>query len=167
MRTAQSRAIPESPTVEITRMPGGKVQFSFEVPCGADERYVGAEWPIGQSVWGLWERDVVEVFVQAREGEGYYEFQVSPLGQHFELRVFEPRARVDRDPRTGLTVGAALGDGSWRGWIAVDESLLDPNLVGNAFAILGSPDARSYWSLFAPPHSPPDFHQPGHFRSLL
>src|SRR5438105_4220775 len=61
--------------------------------------------------WGLWDRDVVELFVSdssiasvagrspASTGLPYYEFVLSPLGQVFQLKIHEPRKKFDRDFR--------------------------------------------------------------------
>jgi hypothetical protein len=130
--------------------------------------------PTGSSQWGLWDWDVVELFVScAPGGLPYYEFQVSPLGQHFELEIFEPRKRFNRDYRSGLDcVARATGPGRWEGELSIPLERLgwngDPAAVtGNAFAILGPKGARTYWSLFLEPQEKPDFHLPHAFRALI
>jgi hypothetical protein len=44
----------------------------------------------------------------------------------------------------------------------------DPmKVTGNAFAILGSSEHRSYWSLFLPRQVKLDFHKPRYFERIL
>ena len=125
--------------------------------------------------WGLWDWDVVELFVSPGGPAPYYEFQVSPLGQYFELEILEPRRRWDRAYRSGLTWDAdRAGEGEWAATMRIPLRRIGITgegalrwLRGNAFAILGAPGSRTYWSLHTPPQSVPDFHRPEHFRALL
>ena len=128
--------------------------------------------------WGLWDWDVVELFLSvATPVPGlhlpYFEFQVSPLNQYFELQILEPRKILNHDFKSGFRHEAKILPG--QGWSARMEVPLtvlgwdrDPkSIVGSAFAILGQPEARSYWSQFFPPQEVPDFHLPGNFKKLL
>lgn len=128
----------------------------------------------GVSHWGLWDWDVVELFVSASgDPDHYFEFQVSPLGQYFELEVHEPRVRVNRDYRSGVTVAARqLGRDSWDAelWVPLDslgsrkgQPIDVKQLRGNAFAIL----SKTYWSLHLPPQEKPDFHLPQYFKPIF
>ncbi len=126
--------------------------------------------------WGLWDWDVVELFVScAPKGLPYYEFQVSPLGQRFELKIEEPRKKVDRDFKSGFMADASKrprSPGGWDAEISVPLSVLGwdrkpESIIGNAFAILGPPKARTYWSRFLKPQKVPDFHRPKEFKSLI
>lgn len=126
------------------------------------------------SQWGLWDWDVIEVFLQPRSGDPtYYEFQVSPLGQHFELEIFEPRKRFNKEFKSGFTVSTRelSGLNSWAAQMRIPLKNLGwdgrlESLKGNAFAILGN-DPRTYWSLSLPAQDQPDFHLPHHFVSLF
>lgn len=138
--------------------------------------YVNPSLAVGTSQWGLWDWDVVELFVSCGGGASrtpYYEFQVSPLGQQFELEVFEPRKRTNRDFRSGLVCSARISKGmGWEGELSVPLDRLGWNgdsstVFGNAFAILGGPGAKTYWSLFLGPQQTPDFHLPQEFHPLL
>ena len=137
--------------------------------------FLNKELAIGVSQQGLWNWDVVEVFLQPNVSSStYYEFVVSPLGQHFELEVFEPRRRVNPLFRSGARISAVMGTGGWRSSIKVDLrkigwAPLTGRLKWNCFAILGQPDSapgRSYWSLNLPEQTEPDFHLPQYFTPL-
>lgn len=131
----------------------------------------------GSSQWGLWDWDVVELFlsVGSRGPDGapkYFEFVVSPLAQHFELEIFEPRKRFNREWVSGFERSArVLGPRHWSAEMRIPLARLGwdgraESLTGNAFAILGPEDAKSYWSLFLPMQEQPDFHLPQYFRPL-
>jgi hypothetical protein len=129
--------------------------------------------PVGVSQWGLWDWDVVEVFVSAGQANTpYLELQLSPLGQHVELLIHEPRRRWDAEFRSGFRGETRPWDG--RAWTARFEVPLTPlgwngdpvRVRGNFFAILGEPERREYFSAFLPPQAQPDFHLPDRFRPL-
>ena len=142
--------------------------------------------PRNTSQWGLWESDVVELFLTISD-ECYYEFQLSPLGQFFELRIFEPRKRFDRSfhcagarfsaeyPGAAMISEAPMGVGApvfWKGRMEIPLNELGwdgdlKKLRGNVFAILGSSEKKTYWSLFLPKQAEPDFHRPEYFKPLL
>jgi hypothetical protein len=120
--------------------------------------------------WGLWERDVVELFVSPQQGCPYYEFQVSPLNQYFELELLEPRVRYDRSYRSGIQHSAKVhAPGRWEAEMLIPLAAIgadaDTTLIGNAYTILGE-RPRTFWSLYLPPQERPDFHLPQHFRPL-
>jgi hypothetical protein len=159
--------------------PGARVSVEFE----ADARALTARFEVrssiaprtrpdlalGTSQWGLWEWDVVELFVRG-QGAHYYEFQVSPLGQHFELKILEPRKRWDRDWTSGLRASATPEPWGWRGRLEIPLQALDGQdpeaLEGGAFAILGAPGSKSYFGLYLPEQAKPDFHLPERFQPL-
>lgn len=129
--------------------------------------------PLNQPQWGLWDWDVVELFVSCTPGRlPYYEFQVSPLGQHFELEIHEPRKRFNRDFRSGFSYAARrLSATDWDAEMCVSLDRLgwngDPaSVTGNSFAVLGPREARTYWSLFEEQQLKPDFHLPERFHPL-
>lgn len=134
---------------------------------------VNPNWSTSESIWGLWEKDVVEVFVRGDRQSRYFEFQVSPLGQYFELEIFEPRVRTNRSYVSGANFSAAVKEGNgWSASLRIPlKSIMwtgeDEQLVGNAFACLGPVEKRTYWSLFLPEQKKPDFHLPKYFRPLL
>jgi hypothetical protein len=127
------------------------------------------------SQWGLWDWDVVELFLSVGPDAPipYYEFQISPLNQYFELEIFEPRKKINRDFHSGFSHGARqVSDREWRAEMVIPLKKLgwsgqNAHLRGNLFAILGEPSKRSYWSAFLPQQSAPDFHLPQFFKPLL
>ncbi len=128
--------------------------------------------------WGLWEWDVVELFIalgrnEAGEPLPYFEFQLSPLNQYLELKILQPRKEIDRSVRTGVSRKVIRADSEeWLSELRVPLRRLgwngDPlNLIGNAFAILGSGEGKSFWSAFLPKQRQPDFHLPEFFRPIF
>lgn len=150
--------------------------FEFEVR--AKELFTNATLPHEKPAWGLWDWDVVEVFIQPNLFKtDYYEFQLSPLGQFFELEIFEPRVSWNDHFRSNLKVESQVEDKNdfylWLAKLSVPKSVLglmastvENELKGNAFAILGSAENRTYWSLHGPRQSVPDFHRPQYFGKL-
>ena len=117
------------------------------------------------SLEGLWEHEVVEVFVAHASGAPYLEVELGPHGHHLVLTFSGVRECV----RRGLPIEyAASHDGSlWRGRAVVPASYLPPapHRV-NAFALHGAGAGREYllWSLL--PGDQPDFHQPARFPEV-
>ncbi len=151
---------------------GHQLKVRFEVR-SSKSPHVNPALSLSGSQWGLWDWDVVELFLRVGP-EAYYEFQVSPLNQHFELKIFEPRKRFDRDFTSGFT-HRAFGLNGGQGWGAEMDIPLHAlggspgavDLIGNAFAILGAGVERTYWSLHLPPQEVPDFHLPERFAPIL
>ena len=197
----------------ITRVASGcKIIIEFTVK-QRQPWVINNEWPKDRSQWGLWENDVVEVFIQptligepvSQQGTNggsspdqnelpYYEFQLSPLGQFFELEVFEPRKRWNEMFQSGFVTSTKLFSSPqvWRSTFEFDAQIWRPGQpskkgtrqgsneapaplapveewLGGAFAILGPSGSRSYWALFldgVQPPDRPDFHIPRRFRRL-
>lgn len=173
LRLVHPEAAPSGIGLQVTmRLHEGELQVDFEVRTPGPH-FVNPALTGGVSHWGLWDWDVVELFLSVSD-ECYYEFQVSPLGQFFELQIFEPRKRFDR---TFHSPGARFTASSLtpQGWCAqmrlpLQELRWDGNLRklrGNAFAILGPPEQKTYWSLFLPQQARPDFHRPEFFQQLF
>jgi hypothetical protein len=157
------------------RLDGSLLQARFDVRSSA-ATYLNTDLAVGSSQWGLWDWDVVELFVSVDGSEActpYFEFQVSPLAQFLELKIIEPRKNVDRGFISGFGYAAKrLSETDWSAEMQIPLDRLgwkgDVAMIrGNAFAILGAPPARSYWSLFLGPQEKPDFHLPREFRPLL
>jgi hypothetical protein len=145
------------------------VEFSVK---GSPAR-VNPTLAMDRSQWGLWDWDVVEVFLRLGESPGtYYEFQVSPKNQYFELEVFEPRKRFNREFASGFGHRAAITENGWHAEMRIPISKLgwdgNPESVyGNSFAVLGEAEQKTYWSQFLTYQEKPDFHLPEFFRPLL
>ncbi|MDQ6760779.1 MAG: BBE domain-containing protein, partial [Acidobacteriota bacterium] len=107
----------------------------------------------------------------------YYEFEVSPRNEFLEVRILSPQkasgdARFDALFRAGMAHSASMSETGWEAEMRIPLKNLgwegDPTKVtGNAFAILGPKESRSYWSLFLPAQVKPDFHKPRYFERLL
>jgi len=119
-----------------------------------------------RAVDGLWEHEVVEVFVAAAQGDAetwrYTEIELSPWGHHLVLQLHGVRRRVAE--RLPLRFRARRRGGSWCGAASIDLALLPPlPWRVAAFALHGARDARRYLSAPPLPGSRPDFHQPHRF----
>lgn len=122
-----------------------------------------------------YQRDVVEIFISV-EGNSdslpYYEFELSPLGQTFEVRVDDLRKPYATHLKMGVFYRVERSAEGWTGEMRIPLENLGwngdlKNIVGNAFAIQGKAPNRSYWSLFTPPMKKPNFHRPEFFRPLI
>jgi hypothetical protein len=116
--------------------------------------------------------DVVELFVTFSDGGfPYYEFEVSPYNQTFQVRIVSAKKHQE-GVDLGLTSTAAIVTGGWDAELKVPLKPLgwdgDPSKIrGNLYSILGQGRARSYWSVFLPKAAKPNFHQPQYFKPLL
>ena len=128
------------------------------------------------SQWGLWEWDVVELFVSCSNDPSncpYFEFQVSPLNQFLELKVVKPRVEVDHSFQSGFQHQVQrLERGNWNAQMRIPVSSLGwdhrpESIVGNAFAVLGEGPMRTYWSRYLDAQAKPDFHLPQAFMRLV
>ena len=116
--------------------------------------------------------DVVEVFLSTEGGLPYYEFELSPFGQSFEVKVLDPKKAFQEGLHMGLATHAVTNS---TGWVADFELPLDhldwkgdpAKIVGNAYAILGKKPDRRFYSRSLPVQSKPNFHQPQFFKPLL
>jgi len=116
--------------------------------------------------------DVVELFVTFSDsGFPYYEFEVSPYNQTFQVKIVSTK-----DHQEGVDLGststAAMVTGGWNAELAIPLKPLgwdgDPSKIsGNLFSILGQWRARGYWSAFLPKAAKANFHQPQYFKPLL
>jgi hypothetical protein len=116
--------------------------------------------------------DVVELFVTFSEtGFPYYEFEVSPYNQTFQVRIVS-RTRHEEGVDLGLVSTATLRTGGWSADLKIPLKSLgwdgDPTKIrGNLYSVLERSPRRSYWSSFLPKAKKPDFHQPQFFKPLL
>ena len=115
--------------------------------------------------------DVVELFVTFSEtGFPYFEFEVSPYNQTFQVRIAS-RTRHQEGVDLGLTSAATLRPGGWSAEMKIPLTALgwdgDPAKIrGNFYSILER-SPQSYWSSFLPKAKTAKFHQPQYFRPLL
>ncbi len=116
--------------------------------------------------------DVVELFVTFSEsGFPYFEFEVSPYNQAFQVRIVSAKEHHE-GVDLGLTSTARVVTGGWNAELAIPLKPLgwdgDPTKIrGNFYSILGQGRQRSYWSAFLPKAAKANFHQPQYFKPLL
>ena len=134
--------------------------------CRHDRLAVNPSLPRDRGVWGLWERDVVELFVSAGpDGVPYREVEASAAGQWLAL-AFDGVRRPAKEPwRPAVRVGARVAGP--RHTIEISLPLASLGLDAGAgpwrlglFRIHGSPGAREYQSLHPTGTAIPDFHRP-------
>jgi hypothetical protein len=115
--------------------------------------------------------DVVELFVTFSDsGFPYFEFEVSPFNQSFQVRIVS-HALHQEGVDLGLMSRATIVPHGWTAELKIPLKPLgwdgDPkNIRGNFYSILERAP-RSYWSSFLPKAKKPNFHQPQFFQSLL
>ena len=166
-----------APHVRWQLTPEGWFEATFEVPLPP-----GAAWNVNPAYsrtdyrenWGLWEHDVVELFLQPRAHPDvvsgpYLELQLSPLAQPFALVVAEPARRYAAPEALAFLRENALGETVWRVRVAVQVPGYAPGapLFGNLTACLGPAGGRSYWGLVLNGDGDVDFHRPGEFVQLV
>lgn len=116
--------------------------------------------------------DVVELFVTLSDGGfPYFEFEVSPFDQTFQVRIVSAREHHE-GVDLGLTATAVLVNGGWSAELKIPLKPLgwdgDPGKIrGNLYSILGPAKKRSYWSAFLPKAAMANFHQTEYFKPLL
>lgn len=122
--------------------------------------------------WGLWNKDVVEAFLQLREHENdlkapYLEIQVSPLNQPFALIIYEPRQNFSA-PKLLDFIHEVQVEG--RVWSATMEIILPDELKGDHLygGFFGCFDhgPREFFALEPNIENSPDFHRPDLFLPL-
>lgn len=123
-----------------------------------------------------YQKDVVEVFVSVAgmdsEHLPYYEFELSPYDQTFEVKINDPHKRFIEGVHMGLLHSVKRSSMGWTARMGIPLANLhwDGNpakIIGNAYSVLGQSPERSYWSLFLPREAKPNFHRPEFFQPLL
>lgn len=122
--------------------------------------------------WGLWNKDVVEAFLQLRSSPHdlkapYLEIQVSPENQPFALVIQEPRKAYHAPENLEFKTEAHVDGRLWTGTM---EVVLPPELQGTVlyggfFACLTT-EPREFFALEPNPEAHPDFHRPELFLPL-
>lgn len=122
--------------------------------------------------WGLWNKDVVETFLQLRStpediDAPYLEIQVSPLNQPFALIITEPRKTYFPPKTLNFKTEVNVTEKLWTGKMEVilPDELKGKNLYGGFYACL-STDPREFYALDPNSESTPDFHRPDLFLKL-
>lgn len=122
--------------------------------------------------WGLWNKDVVEAFLQLRSTPDdtkapYLEIQVSPLNQPFALIITEPRKIFAAPKVLDFFHEVSIDGRSWKTTMKVTlpADLKGTDLYGGFFACLDQ-DPREYFAFEPNPEQNPDFHRPELFLKL-
>jgi hypothetical protein len=116
--------------------------------------------------------DVVELFVTFSEsGFPYYEFEVSPYNQTFQVRIPGGGKSHQEGVDLGLVSSAAIRPDGWSAELKIPLKPLgwdgDPKKIrGNFYSILEHAP-QSFWSSFLPKAKKANFHQPQFFQPLL
>jgi hypothetical protein len=137
--------------------------FSVSAPLNARKTLGPKEYP--------YMFDVVEVFVALSEtGFPYYEFEVSPFNQSFQVKIAKGKPFQD-GVDLGLVSSAKIVPGGWTAEMKIPLKPLgwdgdSGKIRGNLYSVLERAP-RSYWSSFLPKAKKPNFHQPQFFRPLL
>lgn len=73
---------------------------------------------------GLWEADVLELFIKDSSGE-YFEFNLSPDGAWWAMKLSSYRVRAkDFVPPRVLSIETIKDDGEWSGTVSIDRMSL-------------------------------------------
>jgi hypothetical protein len=116
--------------------------------------------------------DVVELFATFSDsGFPYFEFEVSPYNQTFQVRIVSAKQHQE-GVDLGLMSKAEISPDGWSAELKIPLKPLGwdgeaSKIRGNLYAILGNAKKRSYWSAFLPKASRANFHQPQFFKALL
>jgi len=121
----------------------------------------------------LWDRDVVEVFIQtdATQPRRYWEFEISPNGMWIDLEI-SPEGK--RDPESGMksNVVHSHPEKLWIATIALPMNIFTAQFDASAnwrlnfFRVEGASEPRFY-SSWQPTYTPqPNFHVPEAFGWL-
>ncbi len=151
-----------------------KVVIDFQI-----QKRLGPAWQVDEVFttdwlknWGLWNKDVLEAFLQLRKDENdlkapYLEIQVSPLNQPFALIITEPRKTFFPPGTLDFKTEVTLTDKLWTGKMEVTlpEELRGGKLYGGFFSCLTT-EPREFYALSPNPEANPDFHRPELFLSL-
>ena len=113
------------------------------------------------SYWGLWEYEVVEVFLVGENGE-YLEAEFGPHGHHLLLWLSAPRTIEKKHLPVQFT--ATIQRGRWKGKAQIPKSNLPHKIKKwNLFSIHGMGSNRRFQCMFPLQTTKPDFHHPQSF----
>lgn len=149
-----------------------KIEFQIQkrtsAPWLVDENF-GPDW---SKNWGLWNKDVFEVFLQLRKDASdqtapYLEIQVSPRNQPFALVIVEPRKTFHPPQELNFQTEVVTEGRTFIGKMEVTlpEDLKGDLLFGGFFSCLGE-NPREFYALEPNPEQNPDFHRPELFLTL-
>lgn len=121
---------------------------------------------------GLWEHDVVELFLHDDHSSRYREFNLACGGRWWSALFGSYRECENDLPLTGATIWHEEEASSWAALIAVPEGALGldvawtTNSLAHVTAILTEGNTRHFLTYLSPPPGPPDFHRRELFAPL-
>jgi hypothetical protein len=116
------------------------------------------------ALWGLWEHEVVELFVLG-PGDRYTELELGPHGHHLLLRLEGRRNAVARELPVDATWTRSAG--RWTATTVLSADVLPPRPWRvNAYAIHGVGASRRYLAWAPVAGDKPDFHRLECFRAF-
>lgn len=121
----------------------------------------------GKFVEGLWESDVIELFLHTGPQEDrYVEINLGPTGAWWAVQLNGVRQREHLLPRCVEQVTTEKIESGWAvsARLRLDERLAE-SPIGNVTAISGT-DSQRFASWVDLKSSKPDFHRPSEFASL-
>jgi hypothetical protein len=140
------------------------VRYSVSAPLNARKVLGPQKYP--------YDFDVVELFMTFSDsGFPYYEFEVSPYNQTFQVKIVS-HAQHQEGVDLGLISSATILPRGWTAELKIPLKPLgwdgDPGKIrGNFYSILERAPKRSFWSSFLPKARTANFHQPQFFQPLL
>lgn len=127
----------------------------------------------GKFIEGLWEEDVIEVFLADDQGQGYQELELSPTGAWWSAIFSAPRVRRQQDlSKVSVICSSTDVAGIHQVLLAYPRNALGVTFGfseqsrANICACLGK-GARQYLSYCPLSGTTPDFHRPNEFWSLM
>jgi alpha-galactosidase len=156
-----------------------RIHFRFD--CWFETLNIDEDLARDRSVRGLWENDVVEIFLKPEARDDYFEIEISPLGQWLDAHIRMPRIDVNFHWSSGLGLDVSIDreERIWRLFVSLPvESFagpaggMRPPVVGevwraNFCRIAGDDPEREYLA-WRPTFTPrPDFHVPASFGNLF
>lgn len=160
-KTWEGCPIPASEQARVAFwLEGETLRVTLEAPEHGDPLPAG---PPGRTP-GLWEYEVVELFVVGPDGH-YLEIELGPGGHHLALTFSAPREV--RDPGVPVSLQVTRAAGRWRGEATVSLRWCPlPVVAANAFAIHGVGGDRRFLVAAPTGGERPDFHRPDRFPSI-
>jgi alpha-galactosidase len=157
---------PQSTRVQLLRAPS---QLYLRFICKYEALNTFDRAGSATDIWPLWERDVVEVFLQAPERAGlksYREVEVSPNGLLLEVAVeASGKKRIVGESRARAQIDAKAK--VWTAELAVPMRGADEGWRLNLFRVEGQGRDRVYSAWSPTQTASPDFHVPAAFGRLL
>jgi hypothetical protein len=123
-----------------------------------NSKYLVSDW----NNIGLWDYDVVEVFISRSNKLPYLELQSSPINQNFALIINNPRLETIAPYKIETKIDIS-SQNPWVTVINIPFSDIPGSgniLYGNCFSCLGSAKNRNYYALNINKEDNANFHKP-------